>query len=353
MFRFAAITLTMTALLGAGLVAGGGFAWAALAFITFVTLAMDRVAALAAPDAPEGAEFPAGTALSAALGLLHLPLLFGGTLALAASSGDIGANVAAFLALGLFLGQVSNANAHELIHRGDRRLRALGVAVYVTLLFGHHVSAHRRVHHVWAATDRDPNSARLGESFWAFAPRAWIGSFRAGLAAETDLRSRSGHSNTLHPYSVYLGGGIACLAAVALAGGPRALALYLGLCGWAQLQLLLSDYVQHYGLRRRETAPGRFEPVGPGHSWNAPHFFSSALMLNAPRHSDHHAHPGRAYPGLRLDRDTMPMLPRGLPAMATLALVPPLWRRVMDRRVTRLQPSATFPDEAPSDSLRA
>lgn len=62
-------------------------------------------------------------------------------------------------------------------------------------------------------------------------------------------------------------------------------------------------------------------------------------MLNAPRHSDHHAHPSRIYPALRLG-DTgapgRPILQRSLPAMAALALFPPLWRRVMDPRVRAL-----------------
>ena len=116
-----------------------------------------------------------------------------------------------------------------------------------------------------------------------------------------------------------------------LAGGAGMLALF-GLCAYAQAQLLLSDYVQHYGLRRRELAPGRREPVGPQHSWNAPMPASSALMLNAPRHSDHHARPARPYPGLEIDRDAMPILPHALPVMAVLALIPPVWRRLMDPR---------------------
>jgi alkane 1-monooxygenase len=78
--------------------------------------------------------------------------------------------------------------------------------------------------------------------------------------------------------------------------------------------------------------------VGPQHSWNAPAWYSSAMMLNAPRHSDHHMRPSRAFPALKLTPGTMPMLPRSLPVMAVLALVPPLWRRVMDRRVARWQP---------------
>jgi alkane 1-monooxygenase len=112
------------------------------------------------------------------------------------------------------------------------------------------------------------------------------------------------------------------------------------IAGYAQIQILLSDYVQHYGLHRAHTSQGRLEPVGPHHSWNAPHVMSAAMTLNAPRHSDHHVTPHRPYPALQLDRATMPVLPHSLPVMAVLALVPPLWRRVMDRRAARWRESS-------------
>ncbi|MFD1344222.1 alkane 1-monooxygenase [Litorisediminicola beolgyonensis] len=328
MSRFAPITLAPVALLALGLALGGLAAWAALCYITVFTFFMDRIVAIAAPDDP-GVEFPSGRGLSVVLGLVHLPLLWGGIVVLASGSHPLPSALALFVALSLFFGQVSNSNAHELIHAPSRARRRLGVLIYVSLLFGHHVSAHTRVHHVHAASARDPNSARLGEGFWAFAARAWIGSFREGWRAESRLRAGRGG---LHPYLVYGAGSVAALALSAALAGGAGVAVHLALAAYAQLQLLLSDYVQHYGLRRAEAAPGRLEPVGPEHSWNAPHGFSAGLMLNAPRHSDHHAAPSRAYPGLRLDRAAMPMLPHSLPVMAVLALVPPIWRRVMDRR---------------------
>ena len=116
---------------------------------------------------------------------------------------------------------------------------------------------------------------------------------------------------------------------------------HIALAGFAQSQLLLSDYVQHYGLSRKVGPDGRPEPVGPAHSWNAPHWMTGHMMLNAPRHSDHHAHPSRPYPALALAAPgAVPTLPRSLPAMACLALVPPLWRRVMDPRAAQWQPQA-------------
>ncbi|TDE40156.1 alkane 1-monooxygenase [Antarcticimicrobium sediminis] len=332
MLRFVFASLTPVVLIVAACLVGGVWPALALAYMTVFVALADRLGPEALPEI-EGGE-RAANRLSVALGFAHMLLLPLGVRAIAAGPvlGPAGA-VATGLALGLFLGQVSHPNAHELIHRSSRGLRRLGVAVYVTLLFGHHASAHPKVHHVHVATERDPNSAYLGEGIYRFFLRAWVGSFRAGLRAETAARARrAGGARGLHPYVIYLGGAAVTLAlAGVLAGGPG-VAVLLALCAYAQAQLLLADYVQHYGLRRGVGADGRIAPAGAQHSWNAPQWYSSALMLNAPRHSDHHQNPGRAFPALRLDPERMPILPRSMPVMAVIALVPPLWRRVMDRR---------------------
>jgi len=226
----------------------------------------------------------------------------------------------------------------------------LGRLIYTSILFGHHASAHLRVHHVHVGSDADPNSARPGEGFYRYALRAGAGSFRAGLRAETRLRA--GRKPVWpHPYALYIGGPVALMLATTLIGGLPALAALLALSLYAQIQILLSDYVQHYGLHRAKLPDGRLEPVGPQHSWNTPHWFSSALMLNAPRHSDHHVTPSRGYPALQLDPATMPMLPLPLPVMACIALVPPLWRRMMDPRCGRWRTRAnvTAADPLPGE----
>ena len=334
---FAAVALLPLLLLLAGAVAGGVWTWLGLLWMGGASQAADTVLARAFPDAEADRRFPAADALSVILALLHMALLVAVIAAFADAGRPLAGKVALFIGTGMAFGQISNANAHELIHRGSRVLFRLGAAVYVTLLFGHHVSAHRLVHHRWVATDADPNTARLGEGFWRFFPRAWAGSFRAGLEAERALSRRQ--PGRLNPYAVWVGGAAACLLAVAVAFGPGVAAAYAGLCLYAQMQLMLSDYVQHYGLRRRMLADGRPEPVNPRHSWDAPHPVSSLMMVNAPRHSDHHSHPTRIYPALQLARDAAPrpMLPYSLPVMAALALSPTLWRRVMDRRVARMR----------------
>ncbi|MFD1883483.1 alkane 1-monooxygenase [Paracoccus pacificus] len=367
-FALAALAPAVLILLAAAF--GGWWVWLALVWISLASPSADTIIARAFPDPEEGRATPGANALSVTLVGAHFIVLAATLSALtdAWMGGWAGPGMGQvlgpwhklglFLAAGMFFGQVSNSNAHELIHRSTRGLFALGAAVFVSLLFGHHTSSHRLVHHLHVATDRDPNSARLGEGFWRFFPRAWFGSFRDGLAAERALSARraatggatgAAGQGRLNPYVIWVGGAVACMVGVALIWGGSGLAFYLALSLYAQMQLMMSDYVQHYGLRRRQRADGRIEPVGPAHSWDAGHPLSSLMMVNAPRHSDHHAHPGRAYPDLRLARGTppRPVLPYSLPLMAAIALVPPLWRRIMDRRVERMRRFADVLAEAP------
>lgn len=335
---FAVISMMPVPLITLAAVFGGGWVLAALLYITLFTFAMDQLVSFASePEQPES-EFPAADNLSTALAASHFFLLILVVWALS-SNPQLGLfdTLGLFVAAGQFFGQVSNSNAHELIHRSNRRLFNLGKWVYISMLFGHHTSAHLLVHHRFAASEYDPNSAEMGESFYTFAQRAWIGAARAGFEMETDRRKnlRQSPSRFSHPYFTYVIGGLASLAIAAVIGGWGGLVSLIFLASYAQLQLLLSDYVQHYGLRRAHLPNGKLAPVGQHHSWNAPHWMSNYLMLAAPRHSDHHSHPDRPYPALQLpDADVAPSLPYSLPTMATMALFPRLWRRVMDPRAS-------------------
>lgn len=333
MFWFAVASHIPVVFLALACVLGGVFPGVAVFSITAAVFFADKLPRVVPATAATGRW------VSLSLGVQHFPLLALGIWALAAGPHlDVVDKLLIFTGLGLFFGQISNSNAHELIHAQSRLLRRLGAAIYTSVLHGHHVSAHLRVHHIYAGTDADPNSARAGEGFWRYCLRAAVGEFLAGLRAENVHRARAtGLSGASHPYLGYVLGGVGVLAlSFALLGAKGAL-FHLGLAAYAQMQLLLSDYVQHYGLRRRIQANGKPEPVGPAHSWNAPKWYSSAMMLNAPRHSDHHMRPGKAFPSLEVEAQTMPMLPHSLPVMAVVALIPPLWRRIMDRRVARWQ----------------
>lgn len=346
---FAAATLLPAALIALGAAVGGPVPAVALAALVFLPLLLDQLLPMA--GTAEGSEFPAGDALLVAIALtaFALPLLAIHTATGPAPGTAPGTppgtplalpqKAALLFATGLWLGQIAHPAAHELIHRADRRLYQLGVAVYAALLIGQHASSHRLIHHRFVATTDDPATARRGEGFWRFALRASWQGYRAGYRAE------SARARRIHPYAVYTALSATALTAAALVAGPAGMALWAGLALHAQLQIHLSDYVQHYGLTRRILPDGKPEPVGPAHSWNSAHWATSALLLNAPRHSDHHANPSRPFCALRLP-DTAPRLPWPLPVAALIALVPPLWRRLMARQLSK-QLSPQVPPQMP------
>ena len=327
---FGLATLTPAVLLAVGAMVGGIWVFASVIYLTALTSLLDRVIK------GEGAANPAplDDALSVTIAVTHFVLLAMIVWSLAGETLGTLEKLGLFFGAGLWFGQVSNANAHELIHRPTRQLHRLGMWVYITLLFGHHTSAHVLVHHQNVATAADPNTSRKGENLYRYMLRAWAGSFRQGYLAESVRLKRIARPAWHNPYVIYVSGAALCILAAHQFGGWQALAAYVAVCAYAQSQLLMSDYVQHYGLIRATQPNGKPEPVSARHSWNSPHWFSSALMLNATRHSDHHAHPARHYPELTIPEDA-PMLPRPLPLMASIALIPPLWRKIMDPRADR------------------
>lgn len=336
---FATAALLPLPLLALGVLMGGVWLWAAFLYMAVLTILLDQLIPLTAGEA-EGSEFPAADLLLVSVAVGALTALPVATWAIAADSGlSPGERVLLFFATGFWLGQVGHPAAHELIHRPRRDLFRLGAAYYAAILFGQHASAHRLVHHRHVASAEDPNTARAGEGFYRFALRAWRGSFVQGYRAEADLRARGQWAGP-HPYAGYLAGSALALATALLVAGPWGLPVWLLLALHAQMQILLSDYVQHYGLTRSPRPDGRLEPVGPRHSWNSAHWFSSAMMLNAPRHSDHHAHPSRPFPALRLPpEDQAPRLPWPLPVACALALMPRLWRRAIRPHLARWRPT--------------
>jgi alkane 1-monooxygenase len=107
--------------------------------------------------------------------------------------------------------------------------------------------------------------------------------------------------------------------------------------------LEIINYVEHYGLQRRQLSTGRYERVTHHHSWNAAQRLTNGMLFQLQRHADHHAHPRRRYQVLQHHEDS-PQLPAGYAGMFVLALIPPLWRYVVDPRVhawRRLAPGNT------------
>lgn len=224
--------------------------------------------------------------------------------------------------------------AHELGHKPVRWERWLARVALAPVAYGHFYVEHNRGHHARVATPADPASARLGESYWAFLPRTVAGSLRSAWQLEAlRLRHQGRWAFSLHNQNLQAWGMTVVLyGALAQAFGAGVLAFLMvqALYGISLLEVV--NYIEHYGLLRRTGADGRPERCTPQHSWNSSHVVSNVFLFHLQRHSDHHAHPARRYPALR-HFDDSPQLPAGYAAMLLIAYLPPLWFRVMDRRV--------------------
>ncbi len=224
--------------------------------------------------------------------------------------------------------------AHELGHKRDRLERWLSKIALAQSGYGHFFVEHNRGHHVRVATPEDPASARLGESFWRFLPRTITGSVASAWELEREWLARTGTSiwsarnNILNAWAMTAVLFIVLTAVFGLGVLPYLL-LQMAL-GFPLLEVV--NYLEHYGLLRQRRGDGRYERTRPEHSWNSNSVASNVLLYHLQRHSDHHANPTRRFQALR-HFDEAPQLPTGYAGMIVLALVPPLWRRVMDPRL--------------------
>jgi alkane 1-monooxygenase len=268
---------------------------------------------------------------------LFLPLQYAGFLTAAWLLTRGGLSTADKVGLTLTIGMVSGiaiANAHELGHKKEAVEKWLAKVVLVQSCYGHFVTEHNRGHHVRVATPEDPASARLGESFWAFWPRTVVGGLRSSWQLEATRLERAGHRSPWTLRNDVLGAWTltAVLWAAVVAAFGTALVPWLllqAVVGFSLLEVV--NYLEHYGLLRQKVGD-RYERTQPRHSWNANNVASNVLLYHLQRHSDHHANPMRRYQSLR-HMDEAPQLPSGYAAMILLAVVPPVWRRVMDPRV--------------------
>ncbi|CAM2764654.1 alkane 1-monooxygenase [Skermania piniformis] len=237
------------------------------------------------------------------------------------------------VSVGVISGVGINA-AHELGHRVEKHERWLAKVALAQTCYGHFFVEHNRGHHARVATPEDPASARFGEVLYEFLPRSVLGSLRSAWRLEADRMARrrsrtwSWRNDNLQAWAMSL-----VLFGVMIGVFGFTILPYLLLqAAIAVLMLETVNYVEHYGLLRQQTPGGNREAIAPRHSWNSDRLVTNVLLFHLQRHSDHHANPARRYQTLR-SSDEAPQLPAGYATMVLLALVPPLWRRVMDPRV--------------------
>jgi alkane 1-monooxygenase len=320
----------------------------ALAPLLSIHLALPLLDALFGDDASPaqaGAQHP----LNAVLPMLCLPAWLAVLLASAQASLVIGG--ATWWALAASAGATGGIVAinvgHELIHRPTRLQRLIGGLLLSSVGYGVFKVEHVRGHHLRVATPEDGASAPRGEGLWHFVPRSVVSTFGHAWTLESQRLARRYPSSTAGSTWRRVAGNEALAwilvslmfaMAIGLSLGIEAILFWALASAFAILELEIINYIEHYGLQRQRKADGRYEAVEPRHSWNANTALVNAFLLNLQRHSDHHAHGAKPYVALG-SVSSAPQMPAGYGAMVMLALVPPLWRSVMDARLDRYQES--------------
>lgn len=224
--------------------------------------------------------------------------------------------------------------AHDFGHKLGRFYRMSSNFVCAIVGMGYFMPQHVHGHHVQVATPEDCASARFGEDAFSFIIKSFPAEVRGGFYYEAQRLKKRGlpvvslHNDVLISYAL----SIVIAAGLVAIFGWIALPFIILHHAAAWFTLMLNDYLQHYGLLREMMPNGRREPAGPMHSWNTDTPFCNLLVFNVQRHSHHHAKPMLPYQQLRDMPDT-PRLPTGYFGMMIVALIPPLWSKVMDPRV--------------------
>ncbi len=234
------------------------------------------------------------------------------------------------LSTGVASGVFGFIAAHEMAHSRHAAERLYALAMLAGMLDLPFAISHVHGHHRRAATYEDPASARRGESVYAFMLRSVAGQareawdFEAGRLARLGRRP-FGFGNRMVLFAL----GEAALVAAAGVFGPRVLAFFVGQALLAIALLEAFNYIAHYGLARRRMANGRLEPLRPIHSWSTRRRLNNRALFNMGRHADHHRFSARPYHELE-SLGGGAMLPCGYAGVLLMALIPPLWRKVMD-----------------------
>ncbi len=236
--------------------------------------------------------------------------------------------------MGIVLGSMGINVAHELGHRTSKVARLFAWAGLLPVLYQHFYIEHNRGHHKNVSTEKDPATARKNEDLYSFFLRSISGQYKNAWRLENSrlkssgLKSFSRHNEMLR-FTVYQ---TLYLTAVIILFGIQLLphALAVALIGVLLLEAV--NYIEHYGLKRKILPNGKPERVLPKHSWNSDFEMGRIMLFELTRHSDHHYKASRKYQILR-HMDEAPQLPIGYPASMLLATLPPLWFKIMNKRL--------------------
>ncbi|MGL4315719.1 MAG: alkane 1-monooxygenase [Pseudomonas sp.] len=259
-----------------------------------------------------------------------LSRLSGHDLLAARDATAVGHHVCAWLLTGLMIGMLGTITAHELTHRTWDPIsmligRWLLAFSFDTVFSIEHVYGHHR----YVSTTEDPATAPRGRNVYFHVLASTIKGNLSAWAIEKKRLARKGHSLFGWRNAVLRGqlmSLLLVLAAYAIGGIEGA--LFFSACAlWGKALLEIVNYMEHYGMLRNPATP-----VQPRHSWNTNKRISSWAMFNLTRHSHHHAQGEVPYQDLKPFPDA-PMMVGGYLTTIAVAMIPPLWHKLMTPKV--------------------
>lgn len=187
----------------------------------------------------------------------------------------------------------------------------MGTLLYLRMLNTNFIIEHNQTHHKWVGTPLDPASAKLGEDVYSFGVKSVIYSQIDGFKVEKErVQKTSPNLSSIELFAKNRVVQLKLLELVFLGGvfyfwGAKVLIYQIVHSLIEAFLLEIINYIEHYGLRRKEIAPGmrilslgKYERVSYRHSWNAAHRWTNALLYKLQRHSDHHIEGTKPYQAL-------------------------------------------------------
>lgn len=240
-------------------------------------------------------------------------------------------------AMGIMCGVIGINVGHELGHRNNRIEELFGEILLLTSLETHFLPYHNAGHHFNVATKEDAATARKNEPLYFFWFRSQITSYFQAWKLE-NKRLVTSERNWFHYQNrmlIYTFCHIGLLVSILFFFGFQTLLFYLLAAIFGILLLETVNYIEHYGLLREKNKFGRYERVKHTHSWNSNHVIGKLVLFNLSRHSDHHYNGSKHYQILKSVPES-PQMPTGYHGMMLLSLVPPLWFKIMNKKIQEI-----------------
>lgn len=230
---------------------------------------------------------------------------------------------------GLFAGCFNVTLAHDLLHSNHKFDTFLASLLLLFTNIPHLAVDHVYGHHRTVALKHDPSTAKVNQSFYSFffiAARSRLeGVYLNGYGLPGYARKRI---FKLGRRMLFLQIMVWVFLVFMVPKGEIAFVFFIVQGFTAYLLYELINYIQHYGLSRKTTE----SPVLQKHSWNCYYKYTNFILYMLPLHSLHHS----AKPEQKKAWNNLkggPKMPYLYFVMIALAVVPPLWFKVMNKRI--------------------